>query len=126
MSRFQISAGVVLSGAILLAAVSSATTLEEATVFTFRAPVEVPGRVLPAGTYLFKLDQRDGELNVVEIKNRSENKVYGVFLVKPEYHVRVPGRPGIVFEGRTAGAPQAVKAWLYPGDKYEYEFIYPK
>jgi hypothetical protein len=126
MSRFQISAGMVLSGAILLAAVSSASTLEEATIFTFKAPVEVPGRVLPAGTYLFKLDQRDGELNVVEIKNQNENKVYGVFLVKPEYQMRVPGRSGIIFEGRAGGAPQAVKAWLYPGDKYEYEFIYRK
>ncbi len=103
-----------------------ASSREEVTVFTFTAPVEVPGRVLPAGKYLFKVDQRDGELNVVEIKNQQENRVYGVFLVKPEYHMRVPGSPAIAFQQRAPGTPQAIKAWLYPGDKYWYQFIYRK
>jgi hypothetical protein len=126
MSRFQILAGIVLGSAILLAGLSSASTLQEVTVFTFTAPVEVPGRVLPAGKYLFKVDQRAGELNIVEIKNQNQSKVYGVFLVKPEYHVQVPGRAGIIFEERAPGAPQAIKAWQYPGDRYQYEFIYHK
>jgi hypothetical protein len=62
----------------------------------------------------------------VEIKNQQESKVYGVFLVRPRYHVRVPGRSAITFEERPFGTPQAIKDWLYNGDKYWYEFIYAK
>ncbi len=130
MSRFRNSAAVILGGAMLFATLAGASLqagdLEEVTVFTFKAPVRVPGQILPAGKYLFKLDQSSGDLNVVEIKNQSQNKVYGVFLVKPEYHMRVPGTPSIMFEDSAPGTPQAIKAWLYPGDKYAYEFIYKK
>jgi hypothetical protein len=128
MSRFRNSAVAILGVAILFASTSGATlqasTLEEVTVFTFKGPVQVPGRILPAGKYLFKLDQTDGDLNVVEIKNQRQNKVYGIFLVKPKYHVGVPSRPAITFEDRAPGTPLAIKAWLYPGDEYAYEFIY--
>lgn len=102
-----------------------ASTDEEVTVFNFTAPIEVPGKVLPAGKYLFKLDQHE-ELNVVKIESPDERKVFGVFLVKPDYTLRAPRTPGLIFEQRGPGAPLAIKAWFYPGDKFGNEFIYRK
>jgi hypothetical protein len=32
----------------------------------------------------------------------------------------------ITFEERAAGAPEAVKAWFYPGETYGHDFVYPK
>ncbi len=121
MRRFKFLFAVSFAGGLLWASAP-----QEVSIFTFTAPVELPGRVLPAGRYLFKLSQADGELNIVKIENPQENKVFGIFLVKPDYQMKAPSQPGLVFEQRAPGAPQAIKAWFYQGDKYGYEFIYRK
>lgn len=110
---------------LLFSALLWASTDEEITVFNFTAPVEVPGKILPGGKYLFKLDQHE-ELNVVKIESPDEQKLFGVFLVKPDYSLQAPRTPGLIFEQRAPGAPQAIKAWFYPGDKFGNEFIYRK
>ncbi len=131
MSRFHILSGALVLEVALLFAPGlepslRASTPQEVTVFNFKAPVQVPGRVLPAGRYLFKLEQSGGELNVVEIKNPQESKVYGVFLVKPDYRGKAPSQPGLTFDKRGPGSPMAIRTWFYPGDKYGKRFMYTK
>src|SRR5260370_8051195 len=41
----------------------------QATKLTFSEPVEVPGQVLPAGTYWFTLADNDSDRNIVQICN---------------------------------------------------------
>lgn len=96
------------------------------TVMTFNEPVEIPGRVLPAGTYVFKLIDSQSDRNVVEVQNQRENHTYGIFLAIPDYQLHVHGKTIVTFEERAAGSPQAIKAWFYPGDNYGHEFVYPK
>jgi len=115
-----------LFAASLAGALLWASAPEEVSIFTFTAPVELPGRVLPAGRYLFKLSEADGELNIVKIENPRENKVFGIFLVKPDYQMKAPSKPGLVFEQGAPGEPQAIKAWFYQGDKYGHQFLYRK
>ncbi len=96
------------------------------TIFKFSGPVEIPGRVLNAGTYVFKLADSQADRNVVEVFNKKQNHLYGIFLTIPDYHLKPRGKPIITFQERAAGAPQAVRAWFYPGDNYGHEFVYPK
>ena len=130
MSRFHILNGLVLIGALTVAGIfatsARASTGEEVSIFHFKAPVQLPGRVLPAGSYPFRLAQSTSEMNVVEIKNPQQTRLYGVFLVKPEFEARVPKRSTIIFEKRAPGAPRAIKAWFYQGSKYLNDFIYPR
>jgi hypothetical protein len=105
---------------------SHASVAVEKAVFTFTDPVQVPGRVLPPGTYLFKLEENEGDLNVVEIKNLTETKVYGVFVVGPLYRTTAPTRPAILFDESAPGTPKPIKAWFYPGDNYGKAFVYSK
>jgi len=60
--------------ATLVAALGSPAKADESnklTYFTFSAPVELPGnKVLPAGTYAFKLLDSVGDRNVVQIFNK--------------------------------------------------------
>ena len=86
------------------------------TIMTFSGPVEIPGQVLPAGTYVFKLADSQADRNVVEVFNKDESHMYGFFLAIPDYRLKPRGKPIITFEERAAGAPEAVKAWFYPGD----------
>ena len=99
---------------------------DQKTTVTFSGPVEIPGRVLPAGTYVFKLADSMSDRNVVEVYNKNENHLYGIFLAIPDYRLKPAGKPVITFEERAANSPEAVKAWFYPGDNYGHEFVYPK
>jgi len=49
-------------------------------VITLRGPMQIPGMVLPAGVYVFKLADSDPARNVVEVFNKDENHLYGSFL----------------------------------------------
>jgi len=113
---------------LLLATTSRAPADEwnQATVFTFRVPVEIPGQVLAPGSYVFKVANWTSVANVVEVFNGSQTHLYGAFLAIPIYHFKTSNRAFITFDERAAGAPLAVKTWFDPGDKYGHEFIYPK
>ena len=105
---------------------AKADAWNQKTIFTFSGPVEIPGRVLNPGTYVFKLMDSMSDQNIVEVYNKNENHLYGIFLAIPDYHLQPSGKPILTFEERAAGAPEAVRAWFYPGDSYGHEFVYPK
>jgi hypothetical protein len=119
---------------ILLAGLAAATLLPAAradewsqrTVITFSDSVEIPGQVLPAGTYVFKLANSQSNRHIVQIFNKNENHLFGTFLAIPSYRQRPSEKTIIRFEERAAGSPQAVKAWFYPSRNYGHEFVYPK
>jgi hypothetical protein len=96
------------------------------TIFTFSGPVEIPGQVLSAGTYVFKLVDSQSDRHIVQVFNKNENHCYGTFLAIPDYRLKPAGKPIITFEERATGSPEAVKAWFYPGQNYGHEFVYPK
>src|SRR5579863_7354689 len=104
----------------------NADAWDQLTTLTFSGPVEIPGRVLSAGTYVFKLADSQSDRRIVEVYNKDENHLYGIFLEIPYYHLKPADKPIITFEERAAGAPEAVKAWSYPGENYGNEFVYPK
>jgi len=90
---------------------------------TFSAPVAIPGnRVLPAGTYVFKT--AGGNPGVILITNAEETKPIGMLMTMPDYHLTVPEKVNVRFGERHAGAPQALKAWTYPGYNTGFEFLY--
>jgi len=99
---------------------------DQKTVFTFGAPVAVPGQVLPAGTYVFKLANSSANRHIVQVFNKEENHVFGTFLAIPDHRLRPSDKPLIKFQERPAGEPQAIKAWYYPGRSYGHELVYPK
>ncbi len=95
------------------------------TVVTFTEPVEIPGQVLPAGTYVFKLADTLSDRTLVQIFNRDQNHIYATLLAIPDYRLQPTGKTVIHFEERNANAPRAIQAWFYPGDQYGFEFVYP-
>lgn len=99
---------------------------DQKTVFTFSAPVEIPGQVLPPGTYVFKLADSSSDRNIVQVFNKNENHLYGTFLAIPDYRTKKSSKTIITFEERPIGTPEAVKAWFYPGENYGHDFVYPK
>lgn len=109
-----------------LAPRARAAEWNEKTFVTFNNPVEVPGVVLPPGTYVFRLLGSPSDRNIVQIFNRHETRIYATLLAIPDYRLQPTGKTVITFEERAAGSPEAIKAWFYPGDDYGQEFVYPK
>jgi hypothetical protein len=111
---------------ILAALVARADEYNKKTIVTFSGPVEIPGKVLTPGTYVFKLFDSDSNRDIVQIWNKDETQLIGTVLAIPDYRLNPPSDPIITFEERAQGAPPAIRAWFYPGDNYGYEFVYPK
>ena len=93
---------------------------------TFSAPVEVPGKVLPEGTYVFKLADSQSNREIVQIFTEDEREIITTTLAVPAYRPEPTGDSVITFEERPSGSPEAVKRWFYPGDNNGVEFMYRK
>ena len=71
-----------VAGSMLLVGLLSATSIRadewnKKTVVTFTEPVQIPGAVLPAGTYVFKLMDSASDRNIVQIFNADETHLFG-------------------------------------------------
>lgn len=115
---------VVIWGALCIAPLY-ADQWTKRTVVTFGEAVEIPGMVLPAGEYVFKLADSMSNRNIVQVFNAEENEIHATILAIPHYRLRPNGDTVILFEERSVGTPRAIHAWFYPGDNYGQEFVYP-
>jgi hypothetical protein len=113
-------------GVLALSPGARADEWSQRTILTFSGPVEIPGQVLPAGTYVFKLANSNSNRNIVQVFNKDENHVFGTFLAIPDYRLHTSDKTVIRFEERPAGSPPAIKAWFFPGKNYGHELVYPK
>ncbi len=104
---------------------SRADEWDKKTIVTFSGPVEIPGKVLPAGTYVFKLLNSTSNRNIVQVFDKDEKKLFATMLAIPDYRLQPSDKPVIRFEERPSGSPEAIKAWFYPGDIYGQQFVYP-
>jgi hypothetical protein len=114
-------AGLAVLGAMVQRA--AADESDQKTIFTFNGPIEIPGRVLPAGTYVFKLVGLY-DRNTVQVFSKDETYLYGTFHTIPEERLEPAGKTIITFDERSDGSPEAVKTWFYPGDDTGHEFVY--
>jgi hypothetical protein len=122
-----LSASLALMGAMVTPVMADEWNKE--TKLEFSGPVEVPGKVLTAGKYVFKIADSQGDRNIVEIFSEDANgvqKFVTTILAIPDYLEKTPDKPIIQFEERPSGSPEAIHAWFYPGENTGWEFVYPK
>lgn len=111
--------------AVLFAEVAAhADEPDQSTKLTFSAPVAIPGRVLPAGTYLFKLANRDN-LDLVQIFNADGTRLYASLETVPAERGEPTGRT-VVILAKQSNRPETLVKWFYPGNTVGHEFVYPK
>lgn len=99
---------------------------DKKTVMTIDKSIQVQDRVLPAGTYVFKLADSASNRHIVQIFNRDQSHIIDTILAIPNYRLRPTGRSQFLFYETPAGAMPALHAWFYPGDNFGQEFTYPK
>ena len=120
-----ITLALALASAFMLPA-ARATEHDQASKFTFNQSVQIPGRVLPAGTYWFVLADTDDARNIVQVFNSDRTMLYAtVFTVDAQRSNTAIGDTAITFAARGAMQPEAMVLWFYPGRNSGHEFLYP-
>jgi hypothetical protein len=105
---------------------------DKKTTVTFSAPVEIPPvyitgmRVLPAGTYVFKLLNSSSNRHIVQVFNQDQTKIIATILAIPNYRLTPTDKTVITFNEGLKDKPEAIRAWFYPGANWGEEFVYPK
>jgi hypothetical protein len=97
---------------------------DKKTIVTIDQSIQVPGKVLPAGTYVFKL-LNSNDPTLVSIFNADETHLITTVKGISDSRIQVSDKPFFQFEERPSGQPEALKAWFYAGEDSGVEFVYP-
>jgi len=98
------------------------------TEFQFSAPVQIPGKTLAAGKYVFQLADSESDRNIVQVFSEDSDgnqSLVATLMAVPDYIEQTPDKPIVHFEERHSGSPEAIHSWFYPGENTGWEFIYP-
>jgi LPXTG-motif cell wall-anchored protein len=96
------------------------------TKMTFSQSVEIPGKILPAGTYTFRLLDSPADRHIVQIFDADGTQLITTVLAINDYRLKPTGETVVKFTERAGDAPEALRAWFYPGDDFGQAFVYPK
>jgi len=121
--------GGILALSSFLSQPAKADEWNKRTEFQFSAPVEIPGKVLAAGKYVFELADSQSDRNIVQVFSEDSDgheSLAATILAVPAYTANTPDKPIVRFEERHSGSREAVKSWFYPGDNSGWAFVYSK
>jgi hypothetical protein len=96
------------------------------TVVTFADAVQIPGQVLPAGTYVFKLANSSANRHIVEVWTGDQTQLITTVLTVADYRPDTPDKTVFEYDERPGDTPMAIHAWFFPGDHFGQEFVYPQ
>ena len=123
--KLYIVLGMLLAFGMLFELAAHADETNESTKITFSAPIQIPGRVLPAGTYVFQEGDPSGDLNVVEVFNADRSVLYATLETVSADRMQPTGHTVIALAESESEPPVLVK-WFYPGSLTGHEFVYSK
>jgi hypothetical protein len=109
---------------LIMLPVARASEEDQATKLTFTKDVQVPGRVLPAGTYWFVLLETNTAPKIVQIFNSDRSTLYATILTNNAERSKPTGNTALTFADRGSMQPETIVTWFYPGDTFGHEFVY--
>lgn len=124
MNRTFFAVGLALAFLTVLPA-ARASEEDQATKLTFSQSVQIPGRVLPAGTYWFIAD-RNSDSQVVRVFSEDRLTVYAALITASAESLHPVDETAITFAERGGMEPEAIVTWFYPGRSIGHQFIYSK
>lgn len=94
---------------------------------TFRAPVNLPGVTLPAGTYTFAMADTQATRNVVTVSSRDGLKRYFTGFTREVLRpANLPAGQSIVFAEGPSNVPQRIAVWYPLGQATGRQFLYDR
>jgi hypothetical protein len=99
-----------------------ASDFDQATKFTFSQSVQIPGQVLPAGTYWFVVPSQ----GIVQIYNQDWSRHYATVLTRSAEQLEPSDKTEVTLAERGTMQPGAIVSWFYPGRIDGQEFVYSR
>jgi hypothetical protein len=119
------STAVAIAGVLATVAPSLAQQAREKTYVSFSNPVRIPGAVLPAGDYTFRLAEPLQDQQLVNIFKRGSHEKVASVMTVPVRRDRRQDQQVVLFRA-AAGQVPAVKAWFYPTNETGHLFVYSR
>ena len=123
-NKLYIVVGLIIAFSLFSELAAHADESDQATTITFNQSSQIPGQVLPAGTYLFKLANSDSGRDFVQIFNSDRTHVYATLQTIPTDRQDPTGHTVITLAEQGAGKPDVLLKWFYPGNLTGNEFRY--
>jgi hypothetical protein len=128
MKKFS-NVSLLLVAALMALVLSPATKADEwdkKTIVTFDQDVEIPGQVLPAGTYVFKLLRSSPNRFIVQIWTEHESHLLSTLMTVGDSYPNPSGEAYFVLDmtGTDEGYPPVVASWFFGGGDEGRDFIY--
>jgi hypothetical protein len=121
-------AGFILAFAIIafgiLAPLAHADEWNQSTKVTFSQPVQIPGRILPAGTYWFMMADSNSDRHIVQVFGEDRVTLYATLLTGSSERFEPADQTTFKFAERPSEQPMALIEWFYPGETIGHAFLY--
>ena len=125
INKSYIAVGLIIALSLFFGLAAHADETDESTTISFSQPIQIPGRVLPAGTYVFKLASTD-DLNVVQVFNADRTVLYANLQTIATDRPEPTDHTVVTLAEQGAGQPDVLLKWFYPGRETGKEFLYPQ
>jgi hypothetical protein len=125
-SKLSMIAGFIIAFTLIFELTAHADEENQMTKISFSEAVQVPGTVLPAGTYQFVVARNESNQNIVQIFNADGTKLYATVQTVPAQRGKEAYGTSITLAQRPDGQPDALVTWFYPGNDIGHEFLYSK
>ena len=110
-----------------LANTAKAEAYTERTAVTFSNDVEIPGHMLPAGTYIFQKAPDMGaalNLDVIQVFDATGTQLIATATTVPATLAIAPSHPRVELNETPAGVPARVHEFVFEGSTYAHRFVY--
>ena len=124
INKGYIAIGLIIAFTLFFELAAHADMRDQTTSITFSGPVQIPGRVLPAGTYVFQLANADSDRNIVQIFNADRTQLYATLQTVAAERPNPTGDTVVTFAEQGPGRPEALLKWFYPGNMTGNKFVY--
>jgi hypothetical protein len=114
-----------IASVLFLEVAARADEADQSIKLTFSQAIEIPGQILPAGSYLFKLADRN-DLIMVHIFNPEGSRLYATLQTITAEREEPTGDTVLVLAEQPQGKPETLVKWFYPGDPTGHELVYSK
>jgi hypothetical protein len=117
--------GVAILGLFATSSTGAYSNPHRTTYFTFSRAVQLPGALLPAGSYTFELADPHHAFDIVHVMSRDRERV------RLTAFTRIIERPAseellaaVVFGESSASTPPQINAWYPQDERVGRQFIY--
>lgn len=118
--------GLIIAFSFFFELAAHADESNQATKLTFSQAIQIPGQVLPAGSYLFKVLDSGSDQHTVQIFSADSSVLYATLLTASTERREPTTDTVVTLAEQAAGRPDALVKWFYPGHETGNEFLYPK